>query len=370
MKTQQLCFLNKEWSEFKTDEGFNASYAQLVLAFGASELISNSSVYTYLQSKYKGANIVLSSTSGEIIGESVHDHSVVVTAVQFEKTSIHAITVNVKDFENSYLVGEYLAKVLNDKAKELAAIFVVSDGTKINGSELVSGLNTLKAKQVPVTGGLAGDAARFTQTFAIGVYGKHINVGHGSFGGWDEFGRERVITKSHKNILYEIDNSNALDLYKEYLGPYVDELPGSALLFPLSIKVNNSDKNLVRTILSINEENKSMVFAGNLPEGSKLRLMKANFEKLIQASSVAAEFTQQVNHSGNTNQLAILISCVGRKLILQERTFEEVEAAKKVLGDHTSITGFYSYGEISPFNLNVNCELHNQTMTITTFSEV
>jgi hypothetical protein len=194
-------------------------------------------------------------------------------------------------------------------------------------------------------------------------------IGHGSLGGWDEFGQERTITRSDKNVLFEIDHKNALELYKEYLGDYVHELPGSALLFPISIRLNDSEKKLVRTILSINEEDKSMTFAGNLPEGSKVRLMKADFDKLIEASSGAA--TQSFNCINNQNpDLAILISCVGRKLILQERTDEEVEAAKEILGANTAITGFYSYGEISPLNKGSHCELHNQTMTITTFTEL
>jgi len=265
---------------------------------------------------------------------------------------------------------------------ELNCIFIVSDGTFINGSELVDGFNEVNKKHVLLTGGLAGDAARFEKTFtgmnevptqgnviAIGFYGKDMVVGHGSFGGWDEFGQERLITKSDKNVLYEIDNKNALDLYKQYLGDYVNELPGSALLFPLSIRINGSDKNLVRTILSVNEEEKSMTFAGNLPEGSTVRLMKANFDKLIEASSTAAANSFAGIKNGKPD-LAILISCVGRKLILQERTDEEVESAREVLGKDTAITGFYSYGEISPFNDSTQCELHNQTMTITTFTEV
>jgi hypothetical protein len=244
----------------------------------------------------------------------------------------------------------------------------------------VSGLNEDKPEHVCVTGGLAGDAARFKQTLvglnqtaadgkivAIGFYGSNISVGHSSFGGWDEFGRERVVTKSTKNVLYELDDESALDLYKEYLGPYVDELPGSALLFPLSIKIGDDNANLVRTILAIDETEKSMTFAGNLPVGSKVRLMKANFERLIDASTNAA--AESITEKGKAPELAILISCVGRKLVLQERTGEEVEAARKIFGDDTAITGFYSYGEISPFNPNTKCELHNQTMTITTFTE-
>lgn len=376
MKTKQHHYLNNAWTEYPSD--INAGKCQLVLVFGASACIVKSEIYQYLRSAYPNADIVFASTSGEIINDSVYDDSAVATAIEFEKTKVRCIKTNIKHHDNSFDTGSYLMEQL--LTDDLNSVFVISDGTSINGSELVDGFNNNK-NDIPVSGGLAGDAARFEKTFTgineipsqgnvivIGFYGADIVIGHGSLGGWDEFGHERTITKSNKNVLHEIDHKNALDLYKEYLGDYVNELPGSALLFPLSIRLNSSDKNLVRTILSINEEEKSMVFAGNLPEGSKVRLMKANFDKLIEASSTAATNSFKSIKSREPD-LAILISCVGRKLILQERTDEEVEAAKEILGDQTAITGFYSYGEISPFNSNVQCELHNQTMTITTFTE-
>lgn len=374
MKTTQLHFINGAWQ----DASPSLQVApQLVLAFGDTALVGDSEIYEYLKGKFSNANIVLASTSGEILGNELFDETVAVTAIEFQNTEIKAVQTNFSEHENSFEVGKFLMnELLTD---DLASVLVISDGGLINGSELVSGLNENKPEHILVTGGLAGDAARFKQTFvglnevgsvgkivAIGFYGSNIHMGHSSFGGWDEFGRERVVTKSEKNVLYELDNENALDLYKEYLGPYVDELPGSALLFPLSIKIGDENINLVRTILSIDEAEKSMTFAGNLPIGSKVRLMKANFEKLISASTDAA--TESLIDS-KSPELAILISCVGRKLVLQERTVEEVEAARKIFGDSTTITGFYSYGEISPFNPNTKCELHNQTMTITTFTE-
>jgi hypothetical protein len=378
MKTKQHHFLNSIWKDYPSE--LNAEKCQLVLAFGSSECIIKQGIYDRLKNSYPKADIVFSSTAGEIINDSVYDNSVVATAIELEKTTVKCVKTNINEHGNSFETGNYLIKQLDQD--ELNCVFIISDGTFINGSELVDGFNHDNPRMVPITGGLAGDAARFEKTFtglneipsqgnviAIGFYGKDMLIGHGSFGGWDEFGQERIITRSDKNILFEIDHKNALDLYKQYLGDYVNELPGSALLFPLSIRINGSDKNLVRTILSVNEENKSMTFAGNLPEGSKVRLMKANFDKLVEASSTAAtnSFTSIKNHEPS---LAILVSCVGRKLILQERTDEEVQAAKEVLGNNTTITGFYSYGEISPFNAGVQCELHNQTMTITTFSEV
>jgi len=378
MKNKQLHYLNGIWNDIVDKNETGTIVPQLVLAFGATGLVGSSFIYEHIRKTFPTAVIVSASTSGEILGDTVYDDSVVVTAIEFEKTKIKAVATNFSDHTNSFEVGKHLMnELLTD---DLRTVLVISDGSFINGSELVHGLNENKPTNVSVTGGLAGDAARFQRTLvglnhtaeegkivAIGFYGKNIVVGHSSFGGWDEFGRERIVTKSNKNVLYELDNENALDLYKEYLGPYVDELPSSALLFPLSIRIEDSSTNLVRTILTINEIEKSMTFAGNLPEGSKVRLMKANFERLIEASSKAA--TESIINKSISPQLAILISCVGRKLILQERTNEEVEAAKHTFGKDTTITGFYSYGEISPYNPNTNCELHNQTMTITTFSE-
>ncbi len=378
MKNIQLQYINSTWKEISNSLQSSNLTPQLVFAFGSTGLVGSEETFNYLKDKFPSADIISASTSGEIIGDNLFDDTVVVTAIEFEKTVIKAVSTNFSDHNNSFEVGKHLMQEL--LANDLRSVFVISEGSFINGSELVSGLNENKPEKVSITGGLAGDAARFKQTLvglnhtaqegkivAIGFYGKNITVGHSSFGGWDEFGRERIVTKSNKNVLFELDNENALDLYKEYLGPYVDELPGSALLFPLSIKLESNNKNLVRTILTIDEQKKSMTFAGNLPVGSKVRLMKANFEKLIEASSKAA--SEAITDISATPQLAILISCVGRKLILQERTNEEVVAAKQIFGNNTTITGFYSYGEISPFNPNTNCELHNQTMTITTFSE-
>jgi hypothetical protein len=379
MKILQQHFFSGKWNTAIAAPGFDNNKCNLVLVFGSRECIADPACFEKVKQDYPHAAILLSSTSGEIMGNSVYDDSAVVTAIQFEQTLVRTAITNINNHSNSYDTGKFLLEKL--QGKDLMHIFVVSDGTHINGSELVAGFNEKNSMNIPVTGGLAGDAALFIKTLvglneipsegnvaAIGFYGQHLKIGHGSVGGWDEFGRERSITKSVKNVLYEIDNRSALDLYKEYLGPYVDELPGSALLFPLSLRVAGSSENLVRTILSIDEKEKTMTFAGNIPEGSKVRLMKANFDNLIDGSSRAAQYSF-VKLREQKPDLALLISCVGRKIILQERIEEEVEAAKDIFGNNTVISGFYSYGEISPFTENTKCELHNQTMTITTLSE-
>ena len=246
-------------------------------------------------------------------------------------------------------------------------------------------MNDTLGETVVVTGGLAGDGTRFKRTWvlkdrspqsgyvtAVGFYGDHIRLGHGSKGGWDKFGPERQVTKSHSNVLYELDGRPALQLYKEYLGDRAAGLPATGLLFPLAIRTSPSEgKVLVRTILAVDEAAQSMTFAGDIPQGVFAQLMRANFDRLIQGASEAAALT--INHHGSSHPtsptLSVAISCVGRRLVLGERTEEEIEATLEILPKGSSQIGFYSYGELSPY-ANGACDLHNQTMTLTTIAEL
>jgi hypothetical protein len=376
MQTTQLLWNESEgWKEVGSASASN-DY-NLVLVFGERMLLQNSSVYDELKVKFPKANIVTASTSGDILDTQVLDNSVTATAIHFEKTPIRTIALSITGFKDSFEAGAKLTE--NLFTDELSHILVISDGGKVNGSELVRGLTS--QYKVKVTGGLAGDGTRFEKTLVgldeqpsegtivgVGFYGDAIKIGHGSLGGWDLFGAERMVTKSDGNVLYELDGQSALDLYKMYLGEKAKELPGSALLFPLGMKYNEDSDILVRTILNIDEQSNSMTFAGDIPAGATVRLMKANFDKLIDGASIAAEQSYD-NLNTESADLAILISCVGRKIVLDQRIEEEVEAVREVLGKRPAIAGFYSYGEISPVVSEMKCELHNQTMTITTFSE-
>jgi len=365
------------WESIPT-ELVDRNSADLVLAFGARTELSNGARFNELKAFYPNATIVTCSTAGEIIDGRVLDDTIVATAIAFDATRHRSACIRVASIEESRKAGETLiAELLED---DLRHVLVFSDGQCVNGTQLVTGLTTALPNHIQVTGGLAGDAARFQltlvgldfaplprQVVAIGLYGDAIRVGSGSRGGWDSFGQDRVITKSKDNVLYELDGHSALDLYKQYLGEMAAVLPGAALLFPLSVKVNNYDP-VVRTILSIDEEAKSMTFAGDMPQGALARLMKANFDRLVDAAYVAAESSME-KIGASEPELAILISCVGRKLVLDDRIEEEVETVREVVGKRANICGFYSYGEISPFTPNARCELHNQTMTITTLRE-
>jgi hypothetical protein len=378
MKIEQKKFTRaNSWENLK-DSPFDTVNCNLVLAFGSSAILEDASIYETIRQNYPNADIVMNSTSGEIYDTQVNDDTISLTAVCFEKSKLKTAVVQISEVENSREAGRYLGSAFDPV--NLKNVLIISDGQKVNGSELVEGLQDRLATGTIITGGLAGDGSRFQKTLvglnespvegriiAIGFYGESLSITYGSVGGWDSFGPERLITKSDANILFELDGKPALDIYKMYLGEYANELPGSGLLFPLSIRMANSEELVVRTILGINEDQRSLTFAGNMPEGSYARLMKANFDRLIEGASTAAQ--NSVVGGIKKPNLAILISCVGRKLVLNQRIEEEVEVIRTMYGDSTAITGFYSYGEISPsFNF-MKCELHNQTMTITTLSE-
>ncbi|MDR4463394.1 MAG: FIST C-terminal domain-containing protein [Nitrospira sp.] len=351
----------------------------LVVVFGSTSLLDAPGPMNELLEEYGESVIVGCSTAGEIFGTQIFDESLSAAIARFEHTNLRIASAPVRSVDDSFKAGQAIAQQLKDST--LRGILVLSDGLSVNGSELVRGLNSTVLPSVVVTGGLAGDGNRFQRTWvlqdrrpqsgwvtAVGFYGNHVRIGHGSKGGWDLFGPERRVTKSKGNVLLELDGRPALQLYKEYLGDRAAGLPATGLLFPLALRADQSDsKSLVRTILAVSEEDQSLTFAGDIPEGSLVQLMKANFDRLVQGASEAAT-TTKLSADGESCTLAIAISCVGRRLVLGERTEEETEATLEVLPKGTQQIGFYSYGEISPYATGA-CDLHNQTMTLTTLSE-
>ncbi len=364
--------------------GMLGAEADLVLLFGESSVLKDAGLLATLKAAYPNGHFLGCSTAGEISGTRVLDRSLVTTALHFDQAHVAGACLTIDDERSSLEVGARLAESLDPDG--LTHVFVLSDGLRINGTDLVRGLTTHLPAGVTATGGLSGDGARFEETLvlwdgapapnnvaALGLYGPGLTIGCGSLGGWDPFGPERRITKSRGNVLYELDDRSALDLYKQYLGEHAAGLPATGLLFPLSLRnrvpgTGDGDTGVVRTILSVSEADRSLTFAGDVPEGAYARLMKANFDRLIDGAIGAAKTSHEAIGESPPD-LAILISCVGRKLVLKQRIEEEVEGVRDVLGDRTVLAGFYSYGEISPFTPDARCELHNQTMTITTIAE-
>ena len=377
MQIETMYFSEEKW-HYENESIQNKSDVDLVLIFGATDVLEKNIHYTFFAKQYKNAQIIGASSAGNVLGAKVSDKDVVATAISLDKGYIKTSIIDFTQEDDFNSISQNLVANLPDE--DLKSIFIISDGLNMNGTALAHNVNKMKPNTL-ITGGLAGDDARFEKTLvianddaknnrvvAIGFYGSGLHVSSGCYSGWDEFGAERIITKSVGNVVYEIDNEPALELYKKYLGDEAKNLPGSGLRFPLSIKQNEKDENyLIRTLLAVNETENSMTFAGDVYEGYIAKLMKTNIDGLIDGSELAAKDIHKANEN---TALGLVVSCVGRKLVMRDLTDEELEIIEDTIGSNVTLTGFYSYGELAPFSDKIkSCELHNQTMTLTVIYE-
>ena len=361
-------------------ENLAAVQPQLLLVFAGIGLLTAGGLVKQLRQRFPHCVLIGCSTAGEIDNSGVNDDSAVLTAVHFDTSRISVASTALASMDDSFAAGKRLGESLADPA--LKGILMFGPGVGINGSALVRGLSERIGEQIPITGGLAGDAGAFRQTWtlgpeglsddsivAIGLHGEQLTLAHGSFGGWEAFGPARRVTRCSGNVLFELDGEPALDIYKRYLGTHAAGLPASGLLFPFAmLGEDHHALGLIRTILAVDDASGSLTLAGEISENGYLKLMHASTDKLVNGAEHAALDASRML-AGGAAQLAILVSCVGRKLVMGNRVDEEVEAVQDSLGEHTQLAGFYSYGEISPFSDAMRCQLHNQTMTITCIGE-
>lgn len=374
MKIDKLHFENLHWIVEDINE-CDSNAVDIVFVFGDLETVKNHNHNDLLKKIYPNAHIVGTSTAGNILDDGLSEYSAVATAISFDKAKV---AVNSSVMHSDSLEEDAKALIENLDQDGLKHVFVLVQGLKIDASELVKGFNA--DKNVTITGGVSADSLKFEDTYvfcnestdinmavAVGFYGESLHIGIGCKAGWKEFGAQRVVTRSDGNVVYEIDNKPALELYERYLGEYIKDLPASGLLFPLSIKTDESEKNeVIRVMMGINEDN-SIIYAGDVPQGSIVRLMKTNIDNLIDGAALSANSIKPYNHK---RSLSFAVSCSGRLSVLKQLADEEVEVMQDILTEKSQLIGFYSYGEIAPFSNDLlNCKLHNQTMTLTTIFE-
>lgn len=374
MKSEQIRWSEKTgWSTHDTEEAKNRNL--VMVFFDHSECIG-AEWFADVRSMYPNALIVGASSSGSILDTVISDRDAVATAITLERSSVRGTFLKVAEYKDVALLGKELGRSLLDDS--LRHVLILSDGLSVNGSDLARGLSDVLPEGITITGGLAGDGTRFGTTYviaqeaaqtgivaAIGFYGDTVRAKSGCFAGWEEFGPERIITRSEANVLYTIDDQPALDLYKKYLGDFAADLPGSGLRFPISIRKDIEATPVIRTLLAVDEEKQSMTFAGDIPQGHLCRLLKTNMDLLIEHAGLAAEASKIEQ---DEEFLVIAVSCVGRRLVLGQLCEEEMEIIRETLGDNAVITGFYSYGELSEKGES-RCTLHNQTMTLVSIYE-
>lgn len=354
----------------------------LILVFGCTGHFIDPILYQGLREHFPQAELAGCSTAGEIATTGVLSHTSVVTALRFERSTFQIAKAELISMEHSFEAGCDLAQQLN--SADLRAVMVFGQGVAINGSAMIDGLVSQLAQHMPVTGGLAGDDGAFVKTYTlttagvsstqlvgIGLLGEKLLFAHGSYGGWKPFGPTRKVSRCVGNVLYELDGEPALEVYKRYLGEYAKDLPGSGLLFPFEM-LGGAGESLgqIRTILGIDEVQGSLILAGMINPDGYLRLMHAHTTDLVEGAAIAAKDTVASLAANDGQALGLLVSCVGRKLVMGGRVDEEIEAVQEVLGSQTLLCGFYSNGEICPGYQLKSCSLHNQTMTITYLAEV
>jgi hypothetical protein len=372
--------------QVKSLQGADLSAAQaispgLVLVFGAVGLLDAPGTFEQLSAAFPGAALAGCSTAGEITAKGVSDGTCVVTAVRFDTVKHRVVDAALPGMAASETAGREIGRAL--AAPGLSAILLFGKGVDVNGSALIEGVMAEVGTAVPISGGLAGDGGAFARTLtvtpsgilpdrvvAVGLYGDGLKIGHGSFGGWSAFGPPRKVTRSEGNVLFELDGLPALNLYREYLGEYAKDLPASGLLFPFEmLDEGHASVGLIRTILAVDDATGSLVLAGDIDPSGYLRLMHASTDNLVDGAETAAKRIRDTLGGDVGEGFGVLVSCVGRKLVMGDAVDDEVEAVAEVLGRATKLTGFYSYGEIAPFSSTTDCKLHNQTMTVTFLGE-
>ena len=358
--------------------------ANLVLVFGSVKRFNEGKLQSFLKSRYPAAQLVGCTTSGEISSTGVDDDSIQITAIMWEKTVQRVTQTKMSGTQTSFETGAGLAKQL--KADSLRTVMILGDGLNVNGEELVLGFQSVLGDSVPLFGGMAGDGATFTKTLqlfndtisdnmviAVGLYGNNLVAATGALGGWKPYGPPRTVTRSEKNVVFELDGKPALPLYRMYIGEHYSKgLPGTGLKFPFAVmEAGSRDVGKIRTLGAFDAGANSVSFFGNVPEGSTIRMCQTNHDRLVEGAGNAANLVMDGLSSTKTNQvgLALCVSCVGRKGVMAELTADEVKQVKQILGPQTSVTGFYSYGEIAPRPNTTDAVFHNQTMTIGYLSE-
>ena len=352
-----------------------AESAELALIFGLRSALEPPAMLATVRARFPAARLLFVSTAGSFADTQIEDLGLVCTALRLEASSLRCVAeAHAPEGDLQALCQRLTAQLL---APGLRHVLVFSDGGFVNGTVLSETFNACLPPEVTLSGGLAGDGTDFVRTLvgldaaptpgvivAIGLYGAALRIGFGIAGGWSSFGPVRTVTGSAGNILHTLDDRPSLEIYKKYLGPEASALPAAALRFPLCVSTADQPNGVVRTILSIDDEAGSMTFAGDIPLGATVRFMRASYEDLISGAEEAARQAAQ------PAALVLCVSCVGRRIVLGQRTEEEIEGVRDVFGPSPVLAGFYSYGELAPSGQAQACQLHNQTMTITSISEI
>jgi len=305
------------------------------------------------------------SASGEITNDEVHEDSI---AVMLLDISRDAYRLNVFDGKGktSNQVGQSVAEWA-ETVYDDPACMVMSAGFRADGDQIVNGIIYAMERQIPLFGGFAGTdpgiAAPETfvfdssQVLADGVVAlifdrNAIELQGIAASGWKGIGTPKTITKAEGNIVYRIDDEPALDIYDKYLN--IGDDTTLAIEYPL-VWIREDGSSVMRAAMSINDD-KSIVYAGTVPEGAKVRFgMSPGSEIIEHAIEHMSKFRQQVPRG----DAIVLFSCRARHLALGPMVEDEISAIRKLWD--VPLVGFFTFGEIGP-GAEGRCDFHNYTL--------
>ncbi len=358
--------------------GANDSERTLVAVFGAFAFHEKPEVFDAIAAAYPSSHVIGCSTSGELSDGGFETGTLSLMVMHFEHSDVVLERVELTDDTTPLDSGKQLIDRLTAR-EELSAVFLLSNSVSTNGSRFIEGMNAHLPEGATLFGGVAsafesfekmwtlmGTERGFSHAVAAGIYGPAVRVSHGTRGGWDPLGPLRKVTRSEENVVYELDGQPALDVYIKYLGKHADGLPQSGLFFPLELQPPNASP-IIRAVTEINEDARALVLLGDVPEGSRARLMRGSMARLLDGAEGAIEDAMETAHEGDAACLAV--SCIGRRVVLGEQIDEEQEIMREGLPESVRLAGFYSHGEFAPRTAGATCDHHNQTISVTVISE-
>lgn len=364
----------------KDVEAFRELKPDFALLFADMDVMKDSTILAQIKDLVGHTPTAGCSTAGEITAKGSFSKTAVLQGIKWDKedSKVKIISTAKRDFAHDQSQANQLAKELI--AHDLKAVLVFAPSVNADPPGIVRGIKEAVGANVVVAGGLAGDGGNFKSSMVyangeviseglvlVGIYGKSLQVGHGASGGWKSFGGIREVTKSGQNMVFEIDHRPALDVYKEALGEHASQLPANGLMFPFALlSETNEELGLIRAVFTVDEEKKSILLAGDIATGTKIKFMRATNNNLVEGAKDAAV---KAKMGTKDSSLVLCISCVARKFVMGEAVDDEIAAVQETFGSESGLVGFYAHGEIGPFFTSTDCQLHNQTMTIAVISE-
>jgi hypothetical protein len=325
--------------------------------------------------------IIGCTTSGEISDNGLSINSavlggIVTDCIEFEIVAVQGLG------KDSAAAGRRLAASFSSTPRLL---HIFSDGLTGNGCAILKGIADVLGGGVPVNGGAAGDNGDFIKTLqfsrnvihsdavcGVAFYGD-FRLGTGVQSGWAPIGLAKKVTRAKGKTVYELNGEPALNVFERFLGQHADKLPAIGVEYPLGFirPIQGGEQGghyILRATMSVNRKDRSITFAGEIPEGAMVNMTCGDKSSILKAAETAAKEARAAM-TGTAPEIIFCYSCMARKIVLGGRTEEEIEQIQAEFGPQIPIIGFYSYGEFCPVGSAVQNYLHNETITLSVLGD-